>query len=72
MRAFLLPAMSIAQLASASRGTTDERYVRPLLVAALLVAAFLSLWRLDIPLQGSEGRWGAVTMEMLSLSLIHT
>ncbi|WP_186406906.1 ArnT family glycosyltransferase [Candidatus Accumulibacter aalborgensis] len=58
--------MSIAQLASASRGTTDERYVRPLLVAALLVAAFLSLWRLDIPLQGSEGRWGAVTMEMLS------
>ena len=58
--------MSSAQVASASGGSEGERCVRPLLVAALLMAAFLSLWRLDIPLQGSEGRWGAITMEMLT------
>ncbi len=43
----------------------DARLVKPLLIAALLMAAFLSLWRLDIPLQGSEGRWGCISKEMM-------
>ena len=43
----------------------EEWYVRRLLAAALLMAAFLSLWWLDGPLQGSEGRWATVVTEMM-------
>lgn len=43
----------------------DARLVKPLLATALLMASFLSLWRLDIPLQGSEGRWAWIALDML-------
>lgn len=58
--------MDTTGIAPGGVANEDARLVKPLLVAALLMAALLGLWRLDIPLQGSEGRWGCISMEMLN------
>lgn len=57
--------MNALSAARPNAGDVDAHPVRVLLTAALLMASFLSLWRLDIPLQGSEGRWAWIALDML-------